>query len=108
MKNHNENSEKGDEKRGPGRPSTRNLTRFRRESQKEFRAWVKLFSDGKGIGFLSSDVQTLLRTARLIRQRLLELEGLNKLSDNQIKLTGTLAGTLSRLLNQVDKLTEEK
>jgi len=100
MKNNHANSGK----RGSGRPTTKDLAPFRREAQREFRAWCREFSDGKGLGSLSSDCQTLLRTARLIRLRLLELEALDNPSDNQIKLSGNLASTLSRILGQIDKL----
>lgn len=93
-------------KHGKGRPSLRDISEYRRKAQTEWRKWVKLFSDGQGLKAIPPDAESLLRTARTLRMRLIELEHAEVPTDNQIRLTSQLASALGRLLRQVDKIME--
>jgi hypothetical protein len=91
-------------KHGKGRPPLRDVSEFRRKAQAEWRRWIKLFSDGQGLKAIPPDAESLLRTARTLRMRLMELERVEIPTDNQIRLTSQLASALGRLLRQVDKI----
>jgi len=91
---------------GRGRPPARDVSRWRREAQAEFRKWVQYYSSGQGIKALTPEIVTLLRAARACYMRLLELGVKENLSDNQMKLTVQLSNSLSRLLNQVGRQYE--
>jgi hypothetical protein len=92
----------------PGRPrNVEEWTPIKRKGWKMYLAWIRQFSENKGVNTLPATAKTLLRTARGIYERLMMLEADPTSTDMRLRHITSLASNLTKLLKEVERIVKE-